>query len=405
MSKKLLDKIGFNCFHNLGDAWNTNNLERALDFTVQAGGKYLRPAFALQQGEFDGGTNDWRIQPFKKIIAKGIVPILNLYPQQLKGHLKDDNIDSLVEQAVSAYSRVLDGLLSAGISPNDFIIEAWNEADGGFAMSMQESQTDTSVIDKYLTFNMRMCEECHKRGIKFMDLDSIRFPKDTSLSLVMQQYNQKMANYSSKPEWVSFHPYCERGAWEREVPEQLLVQDNMNLTSWNNLAEIPLAVSEYGYPSVEWGHPFSGVYPTQYARDMMIRQTIILDYLNIDPIVVYSANTNPDPQTAGSDDCWGTYQYHADTNEIDMTELGKVELNFFQSMAGFHLNGIVTPSDTSSMSITNSQYSNFAFEYENDEGRKKLFYWNPFGANTASLNWNGQDRNLTFNQHVKVISE
>lgn len=403
MTKNLTDKLGFNCFHNLGDPWDTNNLERALDFTIQAGAKYLRPAFALQQGEFDGGINGWRIQPFKEIISKGVVPILNLYPQQLKGHLKDSNIDAMLTQAVSAYSKVLDGFLSAGISPNEFIIEAWNEADGGFAMTDGSAQTDISVIDKYLTFNMQMCEECHKRGIKFMDLDSIRFPKDTSLSLVMQQYNQKMANYSSKPEWVSFHPYCERGTWEREVPEQLLIQDNMNLTSWSNLSGIPLAVSEYGYPTVEWGHPFSGVYPTQYARDMMIRQTIILDYLNVDPIVIYSANTNADSKTAGSDDCWGTYQYHADTNKIDMTELGKVVLSFCQSMKGYHINGMVTPNDISSLSSTASQFVNYAFEYENDEGQKKLFYWNPLGNNTSNLNWNNQNYNLTFNQHVKVI--
>lgn len=398
MTKNLTDKLGFNCFHNLSDPWDTNNLERALDFTVQAGAKYFRPAFALQQNEYDGGNNDWRIQPFKNIIAKGVTPVLNLYPQQLKGHLSDSNASDLVNKAVSAYSNVLDRLINSGISPNDFIIEAWNEADGGFSGDSNKAQNDIDFIDKYLTFNMKMNDECHKRGIRFMDLDSVCYPHAPELQTVMQQYNQKMASYSSKPDWISFHPYCERGRGDNTIPEYLMT--TLNLSDWDNLSGIPLAVSEFGYPSMEWGHPFSGKYPIQYSRDMMIRQIIIQDFLGVDPIIIYSANTNADSKTADSDDCWGAYQYYADTQEIKMTELGKVVLNFCQSMKGYHINPqpIRMPTGTSEIA-----YTDFAFEYDNDNGHKKLFYWNPFGHKTETVNWNGQNYNLTFTQHVKVI--
>lgn len=401
MTKNLTDKLGFNCFHDLGDPWNTNNLERALDFTVQAGAKYFRPAFALQQNEYDGGNNDWRIQPFKNIIAKGVTPVLNLYPQQLKGHLSDSNASDLVNKAVSAYSNVLDRLINSGISPNDFIIEAWNEADGGFSGDRNKAQNDIDFIDKYLTFNMKMNDECHKRGIRFMDLDSVCYPHAPELQTVMQQYNQKMASYSSKPDWISFHPYCERGRGDNTIPEYLMT--TLNLSDWDNLSGIPLAVSEFGYPSMEWGHPFSGKYPIQYSRDMMIRQIIIQDFLGVAPIIIYSANTNADSKTADSDDCWGAYQYYADTQEIKMTELGKVVLNFCQSMEGYHLSGMITPSHNFTLTTENIPYTNFAFEYDNDNGHKKLFYWNPFGNNTTSLSWNNQNYNLTFTQHVKVI--
>lgn len=407
MTKNLLDKIGFNCFHDLGDPWNKQNLERALDFTVQAGAKYFRPAFALQPEEYnnanaDWSTHDWgtwRVAPFKLIISKGVTPVLNLYPQQIKNHLANSNADDLVNQAVTAYAKCIDVLLNNGISPSDFIIEAWNEADGKFAMSDDSAQTNTTVIDKYLTFNMKMNEECHKRGVRFMDLDSVTYPRDPNLQTVMNQYNQKMASYSSKPDWISFHPYCERVRGDNTIPEYLMT--TFNLVDWDNLSEIPLAVSEFGYPSVEWGSPFSGKYPFQYARDMMIRQIIILDYLGVDPIIIYSANTNADEATANSDDCWGAYQYFAKDGSIKMTDLAKVELEFLQSMKGYHINPQPVRMPDGQYDLG---YTDYAFEYINDEtGHKKLFYWNPFGAVNEKVEWNGQNYDLTFNQHVKMI--
>ena len=136
---------------------------------------------------------------------------------------------------------------------------------------------------------------------------------------------------------------------------------------------------------------------------MLIRQIIIQDYLNVDPIIIYSANTNADPSVADKDDCWGTYQYHKDTNETTLSTLGSYELSWINSMRGYHLNGMVTPTHNFTLTIDNVSYTNFAFEYENDEGHKKLFYWNPMGYNTSSLNWNNQTYNLTFTQHVKSI--
>lgn len=164
-----------------------------------------------------------------------------------------------------------------------------------------------------------------------------------------------------------------------------------------------MAISEFGYPSEDWGHPFSGSWAFQYSRDTMIRQIIIQDYLGVDPIIIYSGNTNPDPVDADMDDCWGAYQYHTSDGSITMSKLGAAELKFLQSMKGYHLNGMVTPSHNFTLTNENIPYTNFAFEYENDEGHKKLFYWNPFGNNTTSISWNGQNYNLTFTQHVKVI--
>lgn len=402
VSKNLTDKIGFNCFHDLGEAWNQQNLERALNLTVQSGAKYLRPAFSLQQDEYDGGNNDWRIEPFKKIVSKGITIVLCFYPQQLKGHLEDSDIDEMIDKAVSAYTNIVDRLLSAGIQPNQLIGEAWNEADGGFAMTPQNdgpAQTNSDVIDKYLTFNMKMNDVCHQRGIRFMDLCSIEYPHSPYLSLVMKDYNQKMASYSSKPEYISYHPYCDRNRGDNIIPEEMI--GSFNLSDWSNLSDIPLAVSEFGFPSMDWGDPFSGKFPFQYSRDMMIRQIIIQDYLGVDPIIIYSANTNPDPSDAGSDDCWGAYQYHKSDGSITLSDLGAAELKFLQTMQGYWLsNAVLVPSDHSQESLT---YSNYAFEYTNSNGNKKLFYWNPMGYNTSSLNWNNQTYNLTFTQHVKEI--
>ena len=136
---------------------------------------------------------------------------------------------------------------------------------------------------------------------------------------------------------------------------------------------------------------------------MLIRQIIIQDYLNVDPIIIYSANTNADPSVADKDDCWGTYQYHKDTNEITLSTLGNFEYYWIKSMQGYHLNGMVTSTRNYTLTNENVNYTNFAFEYENNEGHKKLFYWNPFGYNTSLLNWNGNSYSLTFSQHVKSI--
>lgn len=405
MTKKLNDKIGFNVMH---DSWNNSyqehNVERAVDLSKSIGAKYIRPALRIMDDEFENGYADDNRTPMTKMfIEAGLIPIWGPVPAGLQNKLKDSNFDTLMEKVVTIYGEIMDKFIDAGISPDDFIFEAWNEADGGFAMNDGSSQTDADVINKYLEFNKRINDECHKRGVRFMDLDSVQYPKASNLSLVMDLYNQKMASYSSKPEWVSFHPYCERDKSDNNIPEKLMVDNNMNLTSWNNLSGIPIAASEFGYPTEDWGDPFSGQYPYQYSKDMFVRQVIVMDYLNVDPIIIYSANTNPDQSDAGKDECWGTFQYYKDTDEITMSTLGSYEYYWINSMRGYHLNGMVTPTKNFTLTDDNVNYTNFAFEYENDNGSKKLFYWNPFGNNTTSLNWNGQTYNLNFTQHVNMV--
>ncbi|GAA0812123.1 hypothetical protein [Ligilactobacillus aviarius] len=402
MTKKLLDKMGVNVFHDDYSGsrkWNIGQVDRALNFAQMAGIKYIRPAFNLQTDEFNGTDNPWRLATYHKIQDLGMVGVIGAYPQQIKNHLLDSNADKLVDQAVNAYAHIMDRFLDNGIT--SFIVDAWNEADGKFAVDNQtEAETNDTIIDRYLTFNMKLFEECKKRNVEFMDLCSIQYPQAPNLKHVMDCYNTKLNSYSSLPERVCFHPYCERYN-DNYIPELYLL--TFDRSNWNNINQIPLAVSEFGFPSEDWGHPFSGSWAFQYSRDVMIRQIIIQDYLGVDPIIIYSANTNPDPSDADIDDCWGAYQYHKDTDTITLSKLGAVELNFFQSMKGYHLNGMVTPSNNFTLTNENIPYNNFAFEYENEEGHKKLFYWNPMGNNTTSLNWNNQTYNLHFTQHVKVI--
>lgn len=402
MTKKLMDKMGINVFHDDysgKNVWNVGQVDRALNFAKMAGMKYIRPAFNLQTDEFNGADNPWRLSTYHKIQDAGLIGIEGAFPQQIKNHLLDSNADDLIDQAIRAYAHIMDRFINDGIT--SFCIEGWNEADGVFADSDQsQAQTNDTVIDKYLTFNMKLCEEAHKRNIKFMDLCSIQYLKAPDLKHVMDCYNTKLSSYSSQPDWVSFHPYCEKDN-ANNIPEKYLNTLQAGQTGWSNIAALPMAVSEFGFPSEDWGDPFSGSWPAQYARDVMIRQIIIMDYIGIDPIVVYSGNTNPDPSDAGKDDCWGTYQYSKSDGSIRLSKLGAVELEFFQSMIGYHLsNAVLLPNGYSDQDY---EYSNYAFEYTNDEGHKKLFYWNPFGYNTSSLNWNGNSYNLTFTQHVKEI--
>lgn len=397
MTKNLLDKMGINVFHNnTTSPWVRSQVERAVRYANMAGMKYIRPAYNLQTDEFNGTYNNWREEPYKMFVQHGLTPIVGAYPQQIKNHLLDDNADSLVDQAVTAYANIMDGLIKVGVT--DFIVEAWNETDGKFAVDQQTTaQTNDTIIDRYLTFNMKLFEECKKRRIRFMDLCSIQYPKASDLKHVMDCYNAKLNSYSSLPDWVSFHPYCERNS-DNFIPE--LYMNTFSTSDWNNISKIPLAISEFGYPSEDWGHPFSGRYPYQYSRDMMIRQIIIHDFLGVDPIIIYSGNTNPDPTDADTDDCWGAYQYTKSDGTIRLSKLGSSTLSFLQSMKGYHINPqpVRMPTGTSEIA-----YTDFAFEYDNDNGHKKLFYWNPFGHKTETVNWNGQSYNLTFNQHVKVI--
>lgn len=405
MTKKLLDKMGYNVMHDtLGDLTTGYQLERAIYFCSSLGLKYIRPALRIMDDEFANGHADTiRTTLTKMMVNAGLTPIWGPVPAGLQNHLKDSNYNTMMEKVVTIYGEIMDDFISNGISPNDFIFEGWNEADGYFAMNDGSGQTDTNVINNYLLFNKRINEECHKRNVRFMDLDSVEYPNSPNLSTVMGCYNTMMSSYSSKPDFISFHPYCERLKDDKRLPEQLLINNNFNFNNWSNLKGLPIAVSEYGYPTEDWGNPFSGNYPYQYAKDMFVRQTIILDYLNTDPIIVYSANTNHDPSEASKDDCWGTYQYHKDTSSITLSTLGRYEYYWLTSMKGYHLNGMITPTDLSSINNANINFVNFAFEYENDKEHKKLFYWNPFGNNTTSINWNNNNYKLTFNQHVQCI--
>lgn len=404
MPKKLLDKMGINVFHNnTTSPWVRSQMERAVNFADMAGIKYIRPAFNLQTDEFNGTYNNWREYYYKLFQQHNLMPIIGAYPQQLNGHLLDSNADDLVDQAVRAYAIIMDGLLKCGV--NEFIVEAWNETDGKFAADQNTAQTNDTVIDRYLTFNMKLCEETHKRGMKFMDLCSIQYAQSPTLQHVLSKYNDKLASYSQKPDWISFHPYCERYG-ENFFPESHLIL--MNYSNFSNMNGIPQAVSEFGYPSEDWGSPFSGQWSSQYSRDVMLRQIMVMDYMNVDPMVIYSCNTNPDPADADSDDCWGAYQYSKSDGSIRLSKLGAVELKFFQDMKGYYqtaFNLKLADSSTSISSTHQLECANYWVEYSNDNGDKKLFYWNPFANRDGKINWQGTDYNLHFTQHVKCIEK
>lgn len=405
MAKYLLDKLGFNSFHDLGNPWQLANVEYTTKYCLDAGVKYIRPAFALQQGEFDGTYNNWREQPFKYFIAQGLKVVLNLYPQEIKGHLLDDNANDLVDQAVKAYTMVIDGLLKAGISASDFIIEAWNEADGGFAAKREDAQSNPTIINRYLTFNMKMCKVCNDRGVEFWDFDSVVYPNAPEIQKVMNQYDSMVPTYTGKPDRITFHPYCERDRNDNNIPEHYLI--NFNLTNFKNLHNwgVPIAISELGYPAEEWGHPFSGKYPTHYAFSMLQRQIMIHDYMGIDPMVIYSANTNPPQDKDDGDASWGMLSY-TDDEGVHYSPLGIKMLWWLQSMKGYYQTGFNSTLDNSNManpSVNEADYANYWCEYSNDEGHKKLFYWCPYGNNTSTINWNGQSYKLKFNQFVQCI--
>lgn len=331
--------------------------------------------------------------------------VLNLYPQEIKGHLLDDNADDLVDQAVKAYTMVIDGLLKAGISASDFIIEAWNEADGGFAASRTDAQNNTTVINRYLTFNMKMCKVCNDRGVEFWDFDSVVYPNAPEIQKVMNQYNSMVPTYTGKPDRITFHPYCERARNDNNIPEHYLI--NFNLTNFKNLHDwgVPIAISEFGYPAEEWGHPFSGKYPTHYAFSLLQRQIMIHDYMGIDPMIIYSANTNPPQDKDDGDSSWGMLSY-TDDEGVHYSPLGIKMLWWLQSMKGYYQTGFNSTLDNSNManpSVNEADYANYWCEYSNDEGHKKLFYWCPYGNNTSTINWNGQSYKLKFNQFVQCI--
>lgn len=405
MAKYLLDKLGFNSFHDLGNPWQRANVEYTTKYCLDAGVKYIRPAFSLQPDEFNGTYNGWREQPFKYFIAQGLKVVLNLFPQQIKGHLLDSNADDLVNQAVKAYTMVIDGLLKAGISASDFIIEAWNEADGGFAGNRKDAQQNTTVINRYLTFNKEMCKACNGRGVEFWDFDSVVYPNAPEIQKVMNQYDSMVPTYTGKPDKITFHPYCERGRNDNNIPEHYLI--NFNLNNFNNLHNwgVPIAISEFGYPAEEWGHPFSGKYPTHYAFSMLQRQIMIHDHMGIEPMIIYSANTNPPQDKDDGDSCWGMLSY-TDDKGVHYSPLGIKMLWWLQSMKGYYQTGFYSTLDNSNMtnpSVNEADYANYWVEYSNDAGHKKLFYWCPYGNNTATINWNGQSYKLRFNQFVQCI--
>lgn len=398
----LMDKIGINAMHNNPGARLSDNLTRAIDFAHQAGMKWFRPGFNLQPGEFNGTYDPWREYWYLKLQDLDMIGIVGAFPQQLVNHLLDDNADELVDKAVTAYTKIIDGLLNAGVDTDHLVVEAWNEGDGKFAVSDQSiAESNDEVITRYLTFNMKLCSVAHSRGVRFIDFCSIQYPKSPALKHVMDRYNDMLTNYATYPDRVSFHPYCER-AQANVVPETYLL--SFDTSEWNNIDQFQKAVTEFGYPSEDWGNPFSGKWPFQYARDLMIRQIIIQDYLNIDPIIVYSGNTNDDPATADKDDCWGTYQWDAKTQTVHMSDLGRAELKFFQEMQGYHLVGMVSPDNHYTITEENAAYTNYAFEYADDDGNSKLFYWCPFGNNQANITWQGTNYTLQFNQHVGVIN-
>ena len=408
MTKKLLDKLGFNSFHDgYTNLWDTSNIEYSVKYCLDAGVKYIRPAFRLLEDEFNLQENNWRVAPFRYMIRNGLKPVLNLLPSELQDHMLDDNADELVGQAIKAYTQVIDDLLNNDIKNTDFIIEAWNEWDSNaFTMPTKGgAQTNSDIMNRCLRFNREMCQVCKQRGVEYWDLDSVEYPNAPEIQKAMSLYDDTILSYTSKPDRITFHPYCERKKNDNIIPEHYLI--NFNLDNFENLHNwgVPIAISEFGYPTVEWGKPFSGQYATEYAYSMMLRQIMIHDYMGVDPMIIYSANTNPPQDKATSDQCWGMLNFNSNNNSVEYSPLGIKMLWWLQSMKGYYQTAFHSSLDDM-VDVKNSDinYAWFTAEYQDHDSHKKLFYWSPFGKQNIKYQLDGWNTTLkNANQFIKCI--
>lgn len=414
----LTKKLGYNETHNTSDfPHDPSRVERVAHICKLYNLGYIRFAYRLIDSEVTNGVsnepdNGYRAQQIINCQKQGLDVVMPCEPSYVYNHLLDDNADALIQQVSDAYADIFKGLVAKGVDPNHMIIEAWNEADGtGFGTTDGNvAVTNEDYIRRYQQFNQNVCQSAKAVGFKFLDIDSIYYPQYPSIQKNMNMLNDRIPNYTSKPDALSFHPYCNQKHDETRIPENLLVNNNFRLNNYENLKDIPFAVSEFGFPTVDGAKPFIGSIGTQYGRELLIREIIVLDYLNVNPIIIYSGKVNTyNVSDTNADACWGLFQQYK-TNDgqysIKLSELGKYELQWLEEMQGYYLSNCLSPTDLSSLTYDNVGYKLFAFEYTNDStNTKKLIYWCPYGDVTQTVNWNGSYHKLHATFRVRSITE
>lgn len=387
-----------------------------------AGATYIRLYSNVESASFDADTPkmNYLYENCKEVAQHGFTPVLPLiidYPSKAQDINASDNpthcrwSDTLISQFKRFFKEVVQHIEGMGIH---VVYEAFNEAPGGFWSSYGYSYNDQTTINSYMDMNDYMRRTVYQYSTsEFIELCSTGWPGQTqngsiytgkALDKVNSTLNSRYGNlgqtpYDKRAEFISYHPYMEQH-FNNGAPEILLKEGTFN--DYPNLKDIPLAWTEFGFAHVK---DWPGDYPPCTKRALMMRQIIIGDYIGCDMMIPYTSRVyNYDNK--GSLYNFGnvvrTTQDGVDSFQFDETGQGVFEV--CSQLKGYHLNRNVTIDRP----ITESNYLGmlYAFEYENDAGKKKLAYWTPMSQPcNKTITWNDQEYNLTFKYEPQFLEE
>lgn len=378
------------------------------------GAKYIRLYSNIEDDSFTSNTckMDWLYQNVQEVADQGFTPVLPVIIDYRAG--KQDvnasgNIthcywsDTVQNQFKQFFKEIVQHIESMGIK---VVYEAFNEAPGGFWSSYGYSYNNQDTINSYMDMNDYMRRTVYTySSSKFIDLCATTWAErgvdgnvnnPPALDTVMQTLSKKYSTLGTngvnrQADYISFHPYME-AAIDNGNPEILLFEGSYS--DYPNINTIPQAWTEFGFANKQ---DWNGNFPPSTQKALIQRQILIGDYMGIEIMIPYSArvyNYN-----------WGgkelTYNFgnvlrNEQNNTYSMNETGQGVFELLTQLKGYAFNQAI---DTGNDLYDQKTYLNtlYAFEYINDNGKKKLVYWTPSPVPiTKTIVWNGLYIELTF---------
>lgn len=378
------------------------------------GAKYIRLYSDVESASFDSNSckMNYLYENVQEVANQGFVPILPLdinYPEK-KLNVDDPNnhthsywSDTMQSQFKTFFKEVVQHIESMGIKA---VYEAYNEAPGGFWSTYDYSYNNQDTINSYMDMNDYMRRTVYTySSSKFIDLCSCQWAghikhncaaNPVDLTRVLTSLSNRYAYLSEagvnrKADYISFHPYMEASN-DNGNPELLLFQGSYS--DYSNINTIPQAWTEFGFANKQ---DWNGNFPPSTQRALIQRQILIGDFMGVEIMTPYSSRVYN--YEWDGEEC--TYNFgntirNASNNTYSMNETGQGIFELLTQLKGYAFNqAIPTGCDIYDQQTYPSAL--YAFEYVNDNGKKKLVYWTPSPVPiTKTIVWNGLYTELTF---------
>lgn len=298
---------------------------------------------------FDWSRLDYAVAKAKIIGLKVIIPVWFV----TDGLTNKLNVD--YQQALTDWRKLITSLVHH-YQGQGLTYEAFDEATGGghywLNQDAKANITDIVSMNNYFARLVATDDTASYITGDFPWLGDPSYIDTAATSIKLGMLNVGQA--------ASYHPY------HQGLPEQVLTnKDELNLRQQFANHNLPVAATEYGY-SVTGN--FNGTYTAQQQSDYTIRQTLLMDMLGFDKMIVFTMEN--------SDKGWAFQHNYYDGSKGAFNQVGLDYQRLFTELLGY----------TFSMRVATDSQDDYLLAYTAPDKSTKLVYWTAAANHAITVN-------------------